>query len=339
MFVLCPHCQFLVTLGPGGQPPPLCPRCDHVLTEQAAEDVVPVPVALDAASTPETDPTSDEPITGDTAAADSAPESVALAIAVAVADADTAAAQPDLVGPSTDTAIDDATDEPASKPGDAFVDTMPGGVALEVDAEVATIPTAVPVPEPASVPDAPPAVVPKAARRRVKAAPSFVSSGDAGIMPGRRRQWPYIGASAGLTLLLVVQLLLADRARLSTDARWRPALAALCALLQCTLPPWHEPTAFTLLSRDVRAHPAVPGALRVTATFRNDAHWPQPWPSLLLTLSDLDGRIAGARVFGAHEYLGATPTRSELQSGQSAAISVDVVEPAPRIVAFTFDFR
>ena len=65
---------------------------------------------------------------------------------------------------------------------------------------------------------------------------------------------------------------------LAADARWRPFVArcARAALRRCR----HgaKPAAFTLLERDVRPHPGVPGALRVTASFRNDARWPQPWP-------------------------------------------------------------
>jgi hypothetical protein len=93
-----------------------------------------------------------------------------------------------------------------------------------------------------------------------------------------------------------------------------------------------------MLSRDVHAHPRRPGTLRVSASFRNDARWAQPWPSLLLTLSDLDGRTAGARVFAPEDYVG-EDAPALLAPGQSANVTLDVLEPAPRIVAFTFDFR
>jgi hypothetical protein len=94
-----------------------------------------------------------------------------------------------------------------------------------------------------------------------------------------------------------------------------------------------------MLSRHVRPHPEAPGTLLVDASFRNDARWPQPWPRLMLTLSDVDGRTVGARSFVAREYLGASPTQSELAPGQTAALTLAVVEPAPNVVAFHFDFR
>lgn len=187
----------------------------------------------------------------------------------------------------------------------------------------------VPAPDPA----------PSAAAPGSAPAPGFVHRQRARIARTSRTQRWMIGAIATLSLLLVLQLLLADRANLARDARWRPAMSALCGVLRCTIPTWIEPTAFTLLDRDVRPRPGMPGVLHVTATFRNDARWPQAWPALLLTLSDVDGRAVGARVFTPREYLGAAPAQATLASGQSAMLSMDVVEPAPRIVAFTFDFR
>ena len=174
-------------------------------------------------------------------------------------------------------------------------------------------------------------------RRSDGAAPSFHRRERAPL--STRAHLRAIAAVSALVLLLTLQLLLAQRDELAANPRWRPLVGAVCGVLRCNLPPWREPTAFTMLSRDVRPHPGAPGTLLINASFRNDARWSQPWPSLQLTLSDLDGRMVGARVFAAREYLGAAPTQKELAPGQSAAITLAVVEPAPNVVAFTFDFR
>jgi len=47
----------------------------------------------------------------------------------------------------------------------------------------------------------------------------------------------------------------------------------------------------------------------------------------------------GTRAFSAREYLGGAPTQNTLAPGQTAAISLAVVEPAPGIVSFGFEFR
>jgi hypothetical protein len=185
----------------------------------------------------------------------------------------------------------------------------------------------------------PPGTIPTHPLRRRTDAPSFARAQAASA--AQRRGWRWPAAVAALSLLLVLQLLLAQRDTLAADGRWRPTVSALCTLLRCQLPPWREPGAFTMLSRDVRAHPSAPGALLINASFRNDARWPQPWPRVLLTLSNVDGRIVGARAFAAKEYLGAdtAATQHELAPGQTAAMTLAVVEPAPDIVAFSFDFR
>ncbi|HVR81555.1 MAG TPA: DUF3426 domain-containing protein [Luteimonas sp.] len=282
MFVLCPHCQFLVALDPAsGQPPARCPRCDGLLLQPPAP-------------------------AGDEVATQSAPGQAAAATE------DTATG--DFIDAASAEAADTAIDPAALDPGIAADEAAPQ--AVPTTSASATTGT----------------------RRNAQPTPSFARRPRATATRGARRPWFSI-AIAGLALLLALQLLLADRAELARDARWRPPLSSLCSVLRCALPPWHEPTAFTLLNRDVRPHPTVPGVLHVTATFRNDARWPQPWPALLLTLSDLDGRAAGARVFEPRDYLGATPAQRLLANGQSATIVMDVLEPAPHIVAFTFDFR
>ena len=182
--------------------------------------------------------------------------------------------------------------------------------------------------------EAPPASEPEPA----PAAATTASTGPAFAAPtaaGRGRwRWPLI---ALLALLLGLQILLADRARLAADPGWRPVVENLCGALGCTLPPWHEPTAFLMLDRQIR--PAdTPGVLRVDATFRNDARWAQDWPALQLALSDADGRVLGSAAFTPEQYLGAAPA-TRLAPGQSAQASFLVREPAPGTVAFSFEFR
>lgn len=182
-----------------------------------------------------------------------------------------------------------------------------------------------------------PAVAASPARpRRTRGMPSFVH-GPA-RPAGPRERWLPIAVGA-LSVLLALQLLLADRARLAGDAHWRPLLEAVCGALRCDLPPWREPAAFTLVQRDVRQHPSLPGVLRVTATFRNDARWAQPWPRLRLTLTDGNGRAAGERSFDAREYLGGAPSQPLLAGGESAAVAMDILEPASDIVGYDFTFR
>ncbi len=170
------------------------------------------------------------------------------------------------------------------------------------------------------------------------AGPSFLPARPRASRAAASRRWLPAAAIAALALLLGLQVLLADRARLAADAQWRPLVVSLCGAFGCEVPAWREPAAFTLLAREVRPHPQVPGALRVDAVFRNDARWPQPWPRLLLTLSDIEGRPVAARAFDAREYL-AEPAAALLDSGGTARIRIDLREPAAATVSYSFDFR
>lgn len=153
-------------------------------------------------------------------------------------------------------------------------------------------------------------------------------------MPGW--QWTVL---ALLVIALGLQMLIADRARLAQDARWRPLLERTCALLGCSLPPWHQPQAYTMLAREARPLPGAAGVLQVHASFRNDARWPQPWPAIALSLADADGRTVGARVLLPRDYLQPDLRQTTLAPGQSAQMTVQVREPAGGAVAFAFQFR
>ena len=282
MFVLCPHCQFLVALEPAtGQPPEQCPRC-HERLREAAQSAPPGELDAGVESTL-------APID------ETAPVTEQEAGVVVIAD-ETETATPELSADALDVQSDDAD--------------VASNDAVDVIGET----------------------------KHSVAAPT---------PPVRPNRWPSararhrlaIASVPLLAILLLLQSLLSDRARLAADARWRPLMIVLCDALTCTLPPWREPAAFTLLDRDVRPDPHHAGVLHVSAGFRNDARWSQPWPALLLTLSDADGRVAGTRAFRPDEYLAAPATQNRLASGQSAKVSFDVVEPTRDVVAFTFDFR
>ena len=150
--------------------------------------------------------------------------------------------------------------------------------------------------------------------------------------------WPWLALPV-LVLALGLQILVADRARFVADAQWRPRIVALCGVLRCSVPAWREPSAFHVTTRDVRPHPSVPGVLRVSATFRNDAAFAQSWPVLQLSLANVEGDALGLRRFKPREYLGNVPAGSQLGPGQSATFALDVVDPGKRAVEFDIEFR
>ena len=205
---------------------------------------------------------------------------------------------------------------------DAAVAETVEAVAVSHEEENAAPPAAAEPQAPAATPTAAPPQFLRGPRPRVRAP-----------------RWQ-AGLVVALGVLLLVQIAVADRARLAADARTRPLVSALCTVLRCTLPAWREPAAYTMLQREVRPLASQPGVLQVQASFRNDARWAQDWPALRLSLSDADGRVIGRRTLQPGDYLpaaqGAPPA---LESGQSAQVAFLLREPSAATVAYTFEFR
>ncbi|WP_230812841.1 DUF3426 domain-containing protein, partial [Xanthomonas translucens] len=241
---------------------------------------------------------------------------------------------PAQVAPATSSAAPDASlaatahSPPLAYEADASLASLPG--ASESESELASEAALQPAPAPQA----------SAAPASATATPSFMQRSSASRRPVlHAAPWQWI-ALAGLGLLLALQILIADRQRLGADARWRPWVAGVCQVLRCSLPPWREPGAFTMLSREVRPLPGRAGTLQIQATFRNDARWAQAWPLLQLSLADADGRTIGSRVLRPEDYLGRTrPEAATLAPGQSAQVTFQVREPAAETAAFSFDFH
>ncbi|MCK7592220.1 zinc-ribbon and DUF3426 domain-containing protein [Pseudomarimonas salicorniae] len=146
----------------------------------------------------------------------------------------------------------------------------------------------------------------------------------------------WIGATV-LAVVLVLQILLAERHRLATDPEWRAAYETLCGALGCSLPPWKDSAALQLLSREVGPHPSEEGGLLVTASLRNNARWAQPLPMVELTLADIDGQVVAMRRFQPSEYhVGDT---RQLAPGQTTSLRLEIADPGSQALAFEFAFH
>lgn len=383
MFYSCPHCRELVATDPvTRQPPELCPRCGGSLQLQAstlATEAQPAPVLPATpkaarslatflqrkAASPAQTSVEPAPITefrqdsdgppaepaGPPGAVDSTlaapaetPESPAASLQ---ADADPTQA----VVAADNVSIGAPVGAFASHAGPLAAETAHVSSAEPAQAAAACDPDGTPAvvdqidacAEPDSAAPSPAAsTLPLPTRADAIASPSFTREATTRGPRARANTWQW-AALFVLGIALLLQVLLADRARLAADANWRPLMASLCNALGCTLPPWRQPDAFAMLARDVRPLRDTPGALQVQATFRNDARWAQPWPVVRLSLSDADGRVVGARAFRPDEYLDHSgdeaATQTLLAPGQSARVVLHLREPTANVVAFSFDFR
>lgn len=313
MFKPCPNCGFLVALIAGREASQRCPRCGSAMLEDGerppVDDAPPARRANDRR----------------TAQVPPAPAGM-----VDVADAARVASGPKARGH----AAEDATHAPADgrvQPPEPQAGSYPaptarteaGPSAHVTDAAAADVGTAADANAAADTDTdtETPSFAPRRTARRAS----------------KGRRWPWALALPALALLLALQLLLSQRVELARDARWRPLLTAACGVLRCEVPAWREPSAFTMLARNVRPDATRPGVLHVTASLRNDAQWAQPMPVVVLSLSDVDGRVLAARAVTPSDY--GRPAESLVARGDSVDIAFDVREPSPRVVSFDFQLR
>jgi predicted Zn finger-like uncharacterized protein len=155
-----------------------------------------------------------------------------------------------------------------------------------------------------------------------------------------RRRLGWAIASIALLLGLSAQLAWAKRDELISDPQVGPLLQRACATLHCELPLVQDTHQLRLLARDVQAHPSVSGALLITASVRNDAHFAQPFPVVTITLADVDGKRLAMRRFRPAEYIADASMRERgLAPGTNAAMVFEVQDPGQHAVAFEFGFE
>lgn len=143
-----------------------------------------------------------------------------------------------------------------------------------------------------------------------------------------------------LALVLAAQLAWTKRVELFRNPATRPWVARVCQTVSCRLPPIKDIAKLELLSRDIRPDPHTVGTLTITTTVRNNATFRQPWPVVVVELTDLDNNPVAMRRFRPAEYMPDPARRTAgIAPGATAAIAFEVADPGKRAVAFQFSFQ
>ncbi|TAM95740.1 MAG: DUF3426 domain-containing protein [Rhodanobacteraceae bacterium] len=180
---------------------------------------------------------------------------------------------------------------------------------------------------------------------RTESEPGNPAAPEPVYVPPRRRSihrgdWSWALGCLLLVLVLVAQIAWAQRATLIRDPATQAWALHVCANLDCRLPPIRDVAKLELLSRDIRPDPNTAGALTITATVRNGAAFRQPWPVVVVELTDLDNDVVAMRRFRPAEYMPDPARRTDgLAPGTTAAVAFEVADPGKRAVSFRFGFE
>jgi predicted Zn finger-like uncharacterized protein len=154
----------------------------------------------------------------------------------------------------------------------------------------------------------------------------------------RRSTLPWKILFLPLLLLLVAQVIHDNRAMLARHPRLGPPLTEIYRLLGLDLQPEWDLHAYEVRQWGIVSDPAAPGTLRVRASIRNLASFPQPYPLLKLVLEDRWGEQVRARAFEPVEYLDPSTAPDRLLApAQLANATIIIVDPGPDAEGFHFD--
>lgn len=151
-------------------------------------------------------------------------------------------------------------------------------------------------------------------------------------------------AIAVLVMVLAGQFVYFKRAELAHNPRLKPWLEDMCAVLgqyvPCEIPPPRDLTALKLKERDVRSDPDTPDALLIKATMVNDAPFPQPFPTMRLSFSDINQQVVAERRFSPAEYLSRDiDVAAGMQTSVPVRVVLKIADPGEQAVNFEFNFE
>ena len=122
--------------------------------------------------------------------------------------------------------------------------------------------------------------------------------------PGEPRLWPWLLASVLVGVLALAQLAYLFRTELAAHLPGlKPALVAACGPLHCGIPLPRNIDLMAIDASNMETDPAQPSVITLSVTLHNLAPYPQAYPYLELTLTDLNDMPVGRRVFRPDEYL------------------------------------
>lgn len=151
--------------------------------------------------------------------------------------------------------------------------------------------------------------------------------------------WLYTLGGLLLLLTLSVQYIYFHREQFAVYPETRPLITGLCKITGCSVSPLRDLSAIKLLNHGIYSHPSTDKALIIKALIRNQAKFPQAYPTIELTLADLNDHKVALRRFGPGEYLSKQPAEESLMPvGENIPVHLQVIDPGQEAVAFEFEF-
>lgn len=158
-----------------------------------------------------------------------------------------------------------------------------------------------------------------------------------------KQQQPRRGIGGSILALLLLLTLLAQfaytyRNHIAEFAEIRPAIESICSIVGCELPPFRALDRIELLRRNVYSHPNLDAALVVDATIVSSANFPQPYPTLAISMANAKGDTVAARLFEPAEYTVLSDATPMMLPNVPINAVLELVDPGREALTFELDF-
>lgn len=120
----------------------------------------------------------------------------------------------------------------------------------------------------------------------------------------KRRQWPWVVAALLLMAILSLQGIYFYRVEIAAQLPGlKPLMQQYCSILQCTIALPQKPDLISIESSDLEADPVQANVVTLNAILRNVAPHVQAYPTVQLSLTDLQDKVIARRNFTPVDYL------------------------------------
>lgn len=155
---------------------------------------------------------------------------------------------------------------------------------------------------------------------------------------GRSRRWLGLAVIVLLLVTLAGELAWWQKDRYARLDPWRGIYQSACNVLGCELPPQQDLTNVKPSNVLVRNHPTVENVKLLDAILTNQAPFRQPFPTLILEYTDINGERVADQAFAPADYLRGELTGIKLMP-TNTRIYVSIPFRAPGSEAVNYQLR
>lgn len=149
------------------------------------------------------------------------------------------------------------------------------------------------------------------------------------------RTWLWLIMALLLLITLLAQTAFFQFDTLNKREPWRQFYAVACTYLGCLLPPRVDLSKLHISKLVVHSHPHITDALLVEAVLLNQAPFPQPFPALQLSFSDLKNNPVASRRFEPQDYLrGELAGHKQMPQHSPVRFAIEIVDPGRSAVNY-----